>query len=91
MEELPTRSINLVSNLEGFDKVFYGMREELTLTLDKFEEDDHYTITWYTSFDSGETFEILEGIDGLSYRYKIDENNAHNIWKVVLLLTSNEE
>ncbi len=91
MEDLPTRRIELTSNLEGLEKVFYGMREDLTVKMEGFEENDQYSITWMTSFDNGETFETVTEANGTEFSYRINENNVHNIWKVIVLLTPNEE
>ncbi len=91
MEDLPTRSITVTSDLEEYPEIFYGMRETLTAELENFTEDDEYTIKWQYSTDRGETFIDIEGAEQLSYRYIIDESNSNNIWRILIQLVSNEE
>ncbi len=91
MEDLPTRSIELNSSLAEIETVFYGMRDDLTVTFENFNENDQFTIQWMTSSDNGESFVEIPDANEAEYSYRIDEENAHNIWKVIVLLIANEE
>ncbi len=92
MEELPTRMLEIHSNLEeyGFQVIYIGTYVTMTTDLINFREDDVYDVQWKYSTD-GEEFTDIEGANELSYRYLTDEDNVKYIWKVQVILRAQEE
>ena len=85
-EEPLRRSVILSSNLDGLKVIDEGTIITITATLNGFHEDDQYEINWAYSSDNGESFQIIEGANELTYSYPIDEENAHNIWRIIISL-----
>ena len=86
MESLPTRSVTVKSTIEDEEFVYYGSWEEMTATIDGFQDDDVYTIQWKFSADQGATFNIIEGANELKYGYIVTEENLKYIWRISITL-----
>ena len=89
IEELPTREVVIHSSLEYMVTLYVGTKARLTAELLNFTEDDIYEVMWLYSED-GEEFTEIEGANDLEYAYVVDENNAFNIWKVIIVLKTAE-
>ena len=85
-EELLARSVTLSSTLDGVQYIDAGTMITITATLNGFHEDDHYEISWEYCSDNDEIFHVIEGANDLTYSYPIDEDNAHNIWRIIISL-----
>ena len=92
MEELPTRMLEIHSNLEDsmVTKLFVGSRIVLTTELINFKEDDQYEVIWQYSADGEEYIDIPDANE-LEYKYIVDLDNGSYIWKVIVKLISEKE
>ena len=85
MEELPTRELNITSNIDGYEVVSAGTRVLFKTELINFLEEDNYTVQWKYSVD-GEEFIDIEEANDLEYEYTITMDNADYLWKVSIVL-----
>jgi len=90
IEELPTRSLELISTLDGLELVYYGTEATLTGMLTNFNEDDKFEVKWQYSKD-GEEFIDIDGAHELEYKYVVTEENLNNIWKITITLLSDKQ
>ena len=90
MEELPTRELIITSSADEMDRVFTGMTIRLNAEMVNFLEDDSYVIQWKYSVD-GEEFIDIEGANDLEYSFVVNRENAKNIWRISIILITDEE
>ena len=86
IEELPTRSISIKSNLEGYEIVYNGMLELFTIEMENFTPDDIIMIQWQCSKDNGQSFLDIEGANEEQYFYTVSEETGTCIWRAVITL-----
>ena len=90
-EELPVRTIRIVSSLDGESVTTVGEEVELRAELNGFLEDDRYTVQWQYSPDGGETVFDAEDGNELIYRYKVSKENYGYAWRMTLVLLPSGE
>ena len=90
-EELPVRTIRVVSSLDDVAVVTVGTEVELKAELSGFSGEDCYTVQWQYTPDGGKTVKDAEGADGLTYRYRVDKTNYTYGWRVKVTLAPAEE
>ena len=90
-EELPVRTIRVVSSLDDIAVVTVGTEVELKAELSGFSGEDRYTVQWQYTPDGGKTVKDAEGADGLTYHYRVDKTNYTYGWRVKVTLAPAEE
>lgn len=85
-EELPVRTIRIVSSLDNTGVVTVGTKVELKAELNGFSEEDRYTVQWQYTPDGGKTVKNAEGATGLTYSYRVDKTNYAYGWRVKVTL-----
>ena len=90
IDELPVRSVNIVSTIDNEDFVFYGTKVTLTAELERFLEEDKYMIQWKYSVD-GENFVDIENANEPEYEYIFTEESAQYTWMLSITLVSSLE
>ena len=64
-----------------YGDLHYGTEITLRATLTDFDEE--YAIEWQYSTDGGATFRTVDGAEGYSFDYILDEQNISYIWRAM--------
>ena len=86
--DLPIRKVTLKSTLEGMTEVLEGTEVTLTAKYKGFQGDEITEIRWqYRPEDDPDgEFRDIEGADGFTYTYQVNEENIHHEWRIILIL-----
>ena len=86
--DLPIRKVTLKSTLEGQTEIEEGTEVTITARYSGFQGDEITEIRWqYRPADDPDgEFRDIEGADGFSYTYLVNEGNIHHEWRIILVL-----
>ena len=86
--DLPMRKVTLKSTLDGMTEIEEGTEVTLTAKYKGFQGDEITEIHWqYRPEDDPEgEFRDIDGTDGFTYTYQVNNENIHHEWRIILVL-----
>ena len=82
-EQKVVRSISITDNIDHTQPIREGTVIRLSVSLTGFEG-MNYSIQWQYSPDDGVTAYDIPGANNATYAYRVNEENVHNIYRVIV-------
>ena len=86
--DLPMRKVTLKSTLDGMTEIEEGTEVTLTAKYKGFQGDEICEIHWQyrPEDDPAGEFRDIDGADGFTYSYQVNNENIHHEWRIILVL-----
>lgn len=86
--DLPMRKVTLKSTLDGMTEIEEGTEVTLTAKYKGFQGDEITEIHWQyrPEDDPAGEFREIDGADGFTYSYQVNNENIHHEWRIILVL-----